>query len=65
LDEVDQSLDDACKDTYADVVKKLQDNFKVLVVTHDNRLKEKFSHAIVVEGDLTGGSGAQASLVSW
>ncbi len=63
LDEVDQSLDDACKDTYADVVKKLQDNFKVLVVTHDNRLKEKFSNAIVVEGDPV--NGATADLVSW
>ncbi|KKN61005.1 hypothetical protein LCGC14_0526300 [marine sediment metagenome] len=63
LDEVDQSLDDACKDTYAEVVKKLQDTFKVLVVTHDNRLKAKFSNAIVVEGDAI--NGAVASLVSW
>jgi DNA repair exonuclease SbcCD ATPase subunit len=63
LDEVDQSLDDACKDTYAEVVRKLQDTFKVLVVTHDNRLKSKFSNAIVVEGDPI--NGAKANLVSW
>lgn len=63
LDEVDSSLDDACKDTYAEVVKKLQDDFKILVVTHDHRLKSKFSNAIVVEGDAI--NGAVANLVSW
>jgi len=63
LDEVDQSLDDACKDTYVDVIKKLQDTFKVLVITHDNRLKDKFINAIVVSGDPI--NGATAELVSW
>ncbi|MDP2683536.1 MAG: SMC family ATPase [bacterium] len=63
LDEVDQSLDDACKDTYAEVVKKLQENFKILVITHDNRLKAKFSNAIVIEGDPI--NGATANLISW
>lgn len=63
LDEVDQSLDDASKDAYVDVVKKLQDQFKILIITHDNRLKNKFNTAIVVEGDPI--NGALTKLVSW
>jgi DNA repair exonuclease SbcCD ATPase subunit len=63
LDEVDQSLDEATVDTYAEVIRKLQEDFKVLVITHNNRLKDKFSNAIVVEGDFI--NGATASLVSW
>jgi DNA repair exonuclease SbcCD ATPase subunit len=50
-------------DTYAEVIRKLQEDFKVLVITHNNRLKDKFSNAIVVEGDFI--NGATASLVSW
>ena len=63
LDEVDQSLDDASVDTYADVIRTLQTDFKVFVITHDNRLKDKFNNAIIVEGDHL--NGATSTFVSW
>lgn len=64
LDEVDQSLDKAAVSTYADVIKKLQKHFKVFVITHNDGLQNKFTHAIMVEGDER--NGAEAKLVtSW
>lgn len=63
LDEVDQSLDEATVDNYAEIVKKLQKDFKVLVITHNNRLKDKFNCAIMVEGDSI--KGATSSFISW
>jgi DNA repair exonuclease SbcCD ATPase subunit len=52
LDEIDQSLDKASVDAFADIVKFFQKDFTVLVITHNDRLKDKFSHAILVEQDL-------------
>lgn len=52
LDEIDQSLDKASVDAFADIVKFFQNDFTVLVVTHNDRLKDKFSHAILVEQDM-------------
>lgn len=52
LDEIDQSLDKARVDTFADIVKFLQKDFSILVITHNDRLKDKFSHAILVEQDI-------------
>ena len=52
LDEIDQSLDKARIDTFTDIVKFLQKDFTVLVITHNDRLKDKFSHAILVEQDI-------------
>lgn len=51
LDEIDQSLDKAGTDAFADIVKFFQKDFKILVITHNDRLKDKFQHAIVVEQD--------------
>lgn len=51
LDEVDQSLDKAGVDAFADIIKLFQKDFKILVITHNDRLKDKFSHAILVEQD--------------
>lgn len=51
LDEIDQSLDKAGADAFVDIVKFLQKELKVLVITHNDRLKDKFSHAILVEQD--------------
>ena len=62
LDEVDQALDKAAVDTYADVIRRWQDNFKIFVITHNDSLKDKFTHAILVEGD--GNNGATASVVT-
>jgi DNA repair exonuclease SbcCD ATPase subunit len=52
LDELDQSLDKASVDAFADIVKFFQKDFTILVITHNDRLKDKFSHAILVEQDI-------------
>jgi len=59
LDEVDQSLDRSTVDHYADVIHKLQDRFKIFVITHNDSLKDKFSNVILVEGDSTHGATSQ------
>ncbi len=51
LDEVDQPLDDVGLDSFAEIIKELQKSFKILVITHNRNLKDKFSHAILVEQD--------------
>lgn len=61
LDEVDQSLDKASVDALVAVVKKLQSKFKVFVITHNDLLKGKFSHAIVVEGSIENGVNAKVA----
>jgi len=63
LDEVDQSLDKSAVDHYADIIRKLQDRFKVFVITHNDSLKDKFSNVILVEGD--GIHGATSHLVTY
>lgn len=52
LDEIDQSLDKASVDAFADIVKFFQKDYTILVITHNDRLKDKFSHAILVEQDI-------------
>lgn len=52
LDEIDQALDKASIDAFADIVHLFQEEFKILVITHNDRLKEKFQHAILVEQDV-------------
>lgn len=52
LDEIDQSLDKASVDFFADIVKFFQKDYTILVITHNDRLKDKFSHAILVEQDI-------------
>ena len=51
IDEVDKSIDEGGLEAFGDAIKELQRNFKVLVITHNNELKEKFNHAILVEKD--------------
>jgi len=55
FDEVDQSLDEEGKDSFVDVIRKYQKKYKILIITHDNRLKDKFNYALVIEKD-NGGS---------
>jgi len=62
LDEIDQSFDPTSVDEYADIVKFFQKDFVILVITHNDRLKDKFSHAILVEQDINMVS--KASVVS-
>lgn len=52
LDEIDQSLDKASVDAFADIVKFFQKDFTILIITHNDRLKDKFSHAICVEQNI-------------
>ena len=65
LDEVDQALDDATVDLYMDVIKMLQNNFKIFVITHKRVLKEKFTHAILVEGDFENGATSRLVTSDW
>lgn len=51
LDEVDQPLDDLGLEGFCDIIKSLQKDFKILVITHNKSLKDKFSHAIYLEQD--------------
>lgn len=52
LDEIDQSLDKAGVDAFVDIVKFFQKDFTILIITHNDRLKDKFSHAILVDQDI-------------
>lgn len=64
LDEVDQPLDPVKKQALVDIIKKLQEKFKIFVITHDNWFKNKFSTAILIEND--GKNGACGKVVtSW
>lgn len=51
LDEVDASLDEEGLDAFIELIRVIEKDFKVLVITHNNSLKSKFSHAILVEQD--------------
>lgn len=64
LDEIDQSLDKASVDAFADIVKFFQKDFTILVITHNDRLKDKFLHAILVEQDINMVSSASV-VSSW
>jgi len=64
LDEMDQSLDKASVDAFADIVRFFQKDFTILVITHNDRLKDKFSHAVLVNQDINMISKAQV-VSSW
>ncbi len=64
LDELDQSLDKSRADAFADIIRFLHKDFNILVVTHNDRLKDKFSHAVLVEQDINMVSHAQL-VSSW
>jgi len=52
LDEIDQSLDKASIDAFTEIVKFFSNDFTILVITHNDRLKDKFNSAILVEQDI-------------
>lgn len=62
LDEGDADLDEVSLDQYADAIKTLQEEYMVLVITHNQRLKEKFSTAILVENNGEGSIGRLSSI---
>ena len=51
IDEADQSLDEAALETFEQAIKELQKDYKILIITHNDSLKMKFGHAIVVDQD--------------
>lgn len=59
LDEIDQSLDKASVDAFAEIVKFFQNDFTILIITHNDRLKDKIGNGILVEQDINGVSTAK------
>jgi DNA repair exonuclease SbcCD ATPase subunit len=51
LDEVDPALDRAGVEAFFDMIKIIEKDFKVIIISHNDDLKDKFSHAILVEQD--------------
>lgn len=60
LDEVEPNLDKLSVEAYANVIRILQKDFKVFVITHNEFLQDCFSDKIVVEND---GISAEARLL--
>lgn len=54
LDEVDQSLDKHGIDVLAQTIHGLTDEFKIVVITHNEYMKEKFEHVITVQKGSSG-----------
>jgi len=54
LDEVDRDLDRQGIEALADVIRKLSKRFKILVITHNELMKENFEHILVVQKGLDG-----------
>lgn len=54
LDEVTSSLDKKGLEMFIAAIKALSNHMKVLVITHDEKLKDKFSDIILVEKTSTG-----------
>jgi exonuclease SbcC len=52
LDECDDALDRASIDAFANVVRKLEESYKVLIITHNEHAKEKFTNHLIVEQDI-------------
>lgn len=52
LDELDQGLDKATIDDYADLIKVFQKDFTILVITHNDRLQKHFDTAVLVEQNI-------------
>lgn len=61
LDEVDQALDLSALSDLAILIKELQKDFKVFLITHNKFLSEKFRDFIIVEGNDDDGSKAYYS----
>ena len=51
LDEVDSALDKIGVASFVNVINELKRNFKVLVITHKDDIKDMFDHKILVKND--------------
>lgn len=49
FDEIDQSLDKNSSDELINLINNLKSTYKILVITHDQKIKDKFNNLIVVE----------------
>jgi len=54
LDEVSSSLDEDGIELFVDIVKKLSKEMKILVISHDEKLKESFEDTFIVTKDVKG-----------
>lgn len=54
LDEISSSLDTKGLNTFADIIKELSSDMKILIITHDDRLKDKFDNIMIVEKGIEG-----------
>lgn len=63
LDEVDQAIDEGGTEIFADIIRKISEELKVLVITHNKDLRHKFSHAILMERDDNNAS--KGRLIHW
>jgi DNA repair exonuclease SbcCD ATPase subunit len=64
FDEVDAHLDEEGVDAFANAIRKWQKDFTIFVITHNKDLKDKFSHAILVEESENDGANARV-VTSW
>lgn len=56
LDEVDERLDDSSSAAVLSAIKELEKEYKILLITHKNSLKEKFKNIILVNNNATTGA---------
>lgn len=54
LDEVSSSLDPYGLEVFVSIIRKLEDNLKIMVITHDDNLKNEFDNIILVKHDVNG-----------
>jgi exonuclease SbcC len=57
FDEVDAHLDDAGVKAFSDAISKWEKDFVIFVITHNKDLKDRFTHAILVEESDDGSEG--------
>ena len=51
IDEVEQAFDEANVETFGDVIRKISEDYKLIVISHNNDIKDRFHKAILVEQD--------------
>lgn len=56
LDEVDMQFDAEMIDSFIDIIKKWQDELTIFVISHNEYVKTKFKHSILIESDGINGS---------
>lgn len=56
LDEVDAQFDESALDSFVEIIRKWQEQCTIFVITHNKTVKDKFTHAILLEGDENNGT---------